>query len=55
MMTLSMCFHPNRAAALSVVGGNVRGAVIQIMDKDERYTEIDLGRAAEGVLGGMSG
>lgn len=25
MMTLSMCFHPNRAAALSVVGGNVRG------------------------------
>ena len=42
MMTLSMCFHPNRAAALSVVGGNVRGAVIQIMDKDERYTEIDL-------------
>ena len=42
MMTLSMCFHPNRAAALSVVGGNVRGAVIQVMDKDERYTEIDL-------------
>lgn len=42
MMMLSMCFHPNRAAALSVVGGNVRGAVIQIMDKDERYTEIDL-------------
>lgn len=42
MMTLSMYFHPNRAAALGVVGGNVRGAVIQIMDKDERYTEIDL-------------
>lgn len=67
MMTLSMCSLPCGAAAAGAAGGNGRGAVSRIMNKDERYTEIDLVAllkafwrhiwlilAAIAVLGGMA-
>ena len=67
MMTLSMCSLPCGAAAAGAAGGNGRGAVSRIMNKDERYTEIDLAAllkafwrhiwlilAAIAVLGGMA-